>query len=124
MQTRNVQWTETPRLLPLVLALSSVLGGCASVGGQRQDDGTSSGYQPLVMHADALRLQDSIPADKATTASRQLATEGIRALDARQYAKANDLFNLALKVDINNSQLHFLNALAYHLRGLGGEGKV
>jgi len=124
MKTDDVQRTDMPRLLPLALALTSVLGGCANMGNQRQDDGSSSGYQPLVMHADALHLQDAIPAGKATTASRQLAAEGIRALDARQYAKANDLFNLALKVDINNSQLHFLNALAYHLRGLGGEGKL
>jgi general secretion pathway protein D len=124
MKTGNLQRTDLPRLLPLALALTSVLGGCANMGNQRQDDGSSSGYQPLVMHADALHLQDAIPAGKATTASRQLAAEGIRALDARQYAKANDLFNLALKVDINNSQLHFLNALAYHLRGLGGEGKL
>src|SRR5690606_16189614 len=45
-------------------------------------------------------------------------------LDAGTYEKANRLFNLALKTDINNSYLHFLNAYAYHLRGLGGEGSL
>lgn len=76
------------------------------------------------MHADASRLQDAIPVGKATSASRQLAVEGIKAMDAKSFAKANDLFNLALKVDINNSSLHFLNGLSYHMRGLAGEGAL
>jgi len=87
-------------------------------------DAAASGYKPLPIHQSALRLAAEIPADKLTTASRQIAAEGIRALDIRQYSKASDLFNLALKTDINNSYLHFLNGLTYHLRGLDGEATL
>ncbi len=112
------------RYLCVGAAVVQGLAGCASTRLAASDDGSSSGYHPVPVHQDALRLADAIPKDSANTASRQLATEGIKAMDARQYQKANDLFNLALKVDINNSYLHFLNGLAYHMRGLNGEGAL
>lgn len=112
-----------PRLIPIALALGA-LGGCASLGGSRPGDAAAAGYIPVPVHPDALRLAESIPKERANTAARQLAAEGVKAMDAREYAKANDLFNLALKVDINHSQLHLLNALSYHMRALGGEGSL
>ena len=113
-------------LTPLALAVA-LLSGCATVGQRGNADpaaAAAAGYQQVPVHADSLRMAESIPKERGTTAARQLATEGIKAMDARDYAKANDLFNLALKVDINNSQLHLLNALNYHLRALGGEGSL
>lgn len=70
------------------------------------------------------RLADAVPKDKLTTAARQLAAEGLKALDRRDYAKASDLFNLAVKTDISNSYLHFLNAVTYQLRGTSGESSL
>jgi len=114
-----------PRLTLLCLAaMAALLAGCATVGPRGPTDGASAGYQQVPVHAESLRLAAAIPAGRSVTAAQQLATEGIKAMDQRDYAKANDLFNLALKVDINNSQLHLLNALTYHLRALGGEGSL
>ena len=115
---------KKPLLLPLALTMAT-LSGCASLSQHAAfDNGASSGFQPVPVNTAALNLASAIPPNKSHTASRQLATEGIKAIDARDYAKANELFNLALKTDINNSYLHFMNALAYHMRGLGGEGTL
>ena len=70
------------------------------------------------------KLADTINTAKLTTAARQIAAAGVKALDAKNYKSANDHFNLALKTDVNNSYLHFLNALAYHYRGLDGESTL
>ncbi|APW43432.1 hypothetical protein RS694_13425 [Rhodoferax saidenbachensis] len=69
-------------------------------------------------------LYSSIPKEKLNTAPRMLAAEGIKALDAKDYKKASDLFNLAVKTDMSNSYLHFLNAVAYQMRGLAGESNL
>ena len=45
-------------------------------------------------------------------------------MDARNFKQANDLFNLALKTDLNSSYLHFLNALTYHYCALEGESTL
>jgi general secretion pathway protein D len=68
-----------------------------------------------------LRLYDKVPQDKLDTASRQLAAEGLKAMDEKNYTKASGLFNLAVKTDMTNSYLHFLNGVAYQLRGMAGE---
>lgn len=77
----------------------------------------------------AARLPDTnllgkVPADKIDTASRQLAFEGLKAMDAKDYRKASDVFNLAVKTDMTNSWLHFLNAVAYQMRGVTGESAL
>lgn len=69
-------------------------------------------------------LAERIPQKKITSVPRKLTAEGIKALDRHEYEKANLLFNAALKLDIRNSYLHFLNALTYHLRSLQGESQL
>lgn len=106
-------------LIPALLAIS----GCNTMPEFRAGD-APAGYQMSALHRSASKLADVVPQDKLTSAARQLAQEGIKALDAREYEKASALFNLALKVDINNSYLHFLNALTYHMRAINGEGSL
>lgn len=72
----------------------------------------------------ATDLSKKVPKDKLNTAGRQLAAEGLKALDAKQYVKASELFNLAVKTDISNPYLHFLNGVAYQLRGMAGESAL
>lgn len=69
-------------------------------------------------------IYSSIPMDKLNTGPRKITADGIRALDANDFERASDLFNLAVKTDITNSYLQFLNGLAYHLRGLQGENSL
>lgn len=117
---RKSVWTD-PKLA-LIPALA-VLSGCDTMSEFRMAD-TPAGYQMPTLHRSASKLADGVPQDKLTTASRQLAKEGIKALDAREYDKASALFNLALKTDINNSYMHFLNGLTYHMRAINGEGSL
>ena len=105
--------------LPSLLAFSSCSAMAWSWGSEPDD-----GYRAPAMHGSAAKLADAIPRDKLTTASRQLTKEGLKAIDEKAYEKASTLFNMALQGDINNSYLHFLNGLTYHLRGLDGEGKL
>lgn len=106
-------------LIPALVMLS----GCDTMSEFRMAD-APAGYQMPTLHRSAAKLADGVPQDKLTTASRQLAKEGIKALDAREYEKASALFNLSLKTDINNSYLHFLNGLTYHMRAINGEGSL
>lgn len=69
-------------------------------------------------------IASRIPKDKINSIPRKLAAEGVKALDKHEYKKASNLFNSALKLDIRNSYLHFLNALTYHQRALQGENQL
>lgn len=112
------------RKFPLIAGIPALLAltGCNTMQVAQGD--VPGGYRVLSLHQSAATLTDGIPQDKLTNASRQLAKEGIKALDAKEYEKASALFNLALKTDINNSYLHYLNGLTYHIRGLNGEGSL
>lgn len=65
-----------------------------------------------------------IPEEKINSVPRKLIAEGIRAFDKHDYEKASELFNAALRLDIRNSYLHFLNGLTYHQRALQGESQL
>ena len=118
-QRRQMGRFLTVVALPSLLAFSSCSAMALSWGSEPDD-----GYRAPAMHGSAAKLADAIPRDKLTTASRQLTKEGLKAIDEKAYEKASTLFNMALQGDINNSYLHFLNGLTYHLRGLDGEGKL
>lgn len=111
-----------PCAVVMAAVLAAGLAGCQTPPSRYA--AKDSSYQPLPIHASASGLVSSIPQGKLVTASRQLAAEGIKEFDAGHYEKASGLFNLALKVDVNNSYLHFLNALTYHKRGISGEGSL
>ncbi|WP_417824977.1 hypothetical protein [Thalassospira lucentensis] len=50
-----------------------------------------------------------------------LVRESINALEAQNMDEASRLINLALKLDITNPDLQFLNGLTYHLMGVQGD---
>jgi Flp pilus assembly protein TadD len=113
------------RFTALSLAALAALSGCASMGsGVLGKAGYPQGYLPIQVDGTGGDLASKIPLAKLSNASRQVAFEGVKALDKRDFKKASDLFNLALKTDINNSYLHLLNALAYHYRALDGESAL
>lgn len=55
------------------------------------------------------------PESKSPIESRSIATRGVQALREGDLQLASRMFNGALKLDIQNSYLQFLNALAYHM---------
>lgn len=68
-------------------------------------------------------LASLIPEDKVNTTTRALVAEGVIKLDEGEFEEASELFNTALKLDLSNSHLHFINALTYHLMAKGGNSK-
>jgi general secretion pathway protein D len=107
----------------LAAAIAVALGGCAAPGAAPGAHGMGA-FTPLAIDSGGGGLSAALQHANLSSASRQVAAEGIRALDAHQFKKASDLFNLALKTDLNNSYLHFFNALTYHYRALEGEGAL
>lgn len=106
---------------PLALAVL-LLSGCQS--NITKLDTPPGGEAVVSVHPSVQQLASEIDSSKLSGMSKKLAAEGIKILSQGKYEKAQALFNLALKTDINNSFLHFLNAHAYHLRALGGEGAL
>jgi Tfp pilus assembly protein PilF len=70
--------------------------------------------------------KDASPGAKNTpqmghTRSQILMKSGVEFLAAGELDKAKQVFNTALKFDIKNAPLHFLNALTYHTTYLRGD---
>ncbi len=116
-------FTPRPLSSPTVLLLACAAmaaGGCGTGAGLVRND--AGGLPPaLARQMPATYLYDKVPQDRLDTASRQIAAEGLKAMDEKNYAKASELFNLAVKTDMTNSYMHFLNGVAYQMRGVTGE---
>ncbi len=64
---------------------------------------------------------DKPRADAVINESRKLTETGVREMKGGNFEAASYHFNKALKLDITNSSIQFLNGLAYHLRALEGD---
>lgn len=95
---------------------------CALLTGCVVTDSVHTTFMENKTH-NIVRLTDYIPQEKANTEVRKVAAEGIKALDEGRLVDATDAFNIALKYDLTNSYIHFLNAYSYHLRAKSGEAK-
>lgn len=121
---RKAAWPEMKAIaISVSLALGSLaLGGCETMTGLTRK--SLDEPSPAVAQLPPGNLYARIPKDKLTSAARQIAAEGVKALDERKYEKASNLFNLAVKVDMTNSYLHFMNGVTYQLRGIAGESAL
>lgn len=81
------------------------------------------GGAPEVAMLPELSILATIPVANIDTEAKRIAADGIAALDKHDYVKATETFNQALKLDISNSYLHFLNGMAYHLRAKRDEAQ-
>lgn len=96
------------------------LGACGSL----LNNYTASETQPATLSQAILSdLSDKIPTDRINTLPRQKAAEGIKALEQNNLPAASAAFNHALRMDVQNSYLQFLNALTYHLMAVHGNGE-
>ena len=111
-----------PSALSVLLLSCACIGltGCETAGGIARNVGGT----PMAAELPKTNLYAAIPKDKVTTTPRQLAAEGLKAMDNRDFKKASDLFNRAVKTDMTNSYLHFLNGVAYQMRGISGESSL
>tara|TARA_R110000868_G_scaffold78456_3_gene223874 strand:- start:10460 stop:12415 length:1956 start_codon:yes stop_codon:yes gene_type:complete len=98
----RVRWSGLP-----IVALAAFLGGCQTLNFDTVDAGSGAHVDPN------LSAQLSQPREVLT-----LIKEGEQALRDKDLDKAQRLFSGALKLDITNADLQFLNGLAYHLIGI------
>lgn len=101
----------TAHLRNSVAILSLVaLTGC-------QTTGLGTGLTPV---ASSQTNQQASPIAQPS-AIKQLVAASTKALQEHKLVEASRLINLALKMDITNSDLQFLNGLTYHLMGTAGD---
>jgi len=98
----------------LALSAGLMLSGCMGAG-------TSNSVAPQAMFGTGALTQLN-----STVASTRIyapyVNAGLAAMETGDLEKASKEFNHALKFDPTNANLHFLNALAYHLRAENGDG--
>lgn len=93
---------RTPVFILVSVLMLAVVGGCAS-------DGPSS-------LSSSQNNKEAIISD-----ARVLADAGVQKMQTRDFAGASRDFNKALKLDITDSAIQFLNGLAYHLQAVKGD---
>jgi general secretion pathway protein D len=103
----------------IISLLLTSLSGCQSISSLVRDE------QPYYTKDTQIKsVRKTIPDEKIDTAARSLAAEGLALMETGEYQKASEQFNKALKLDINNSYLHFLNGLTYHYRAIKEESQL
>ena len=110
----NKQYRNNRRRLYVAMMMGvslAALGGCQTTGaGTRANvDGVNGAVKTVV----------GLPT--GDTAIQTLVRQSIEALNDRDLPEASRLINLALKLDVTNPDLQFLNGLTYHLMGVRGD---
>ena len=67
------------------------------------------------------RIPERAETNMVESKSLKIAKDGIDLIQAGDFEGASRQFNAALKLEITNSSIQFLNGLAYHLRALQGD---
>ena len=94
--------------LPLFVFILMILAGCTGISGGRSNVASSFGSST----AD----QKISPPKRNVT--HELVKQGIEYLREGDYERAQKVFSAAVKVSPNNSTLHLLNGITYHLEYL------
>ena len=94
--------------LPLFVFILMILAGCAGMGGGRSNVAPSFGSS---------KADQKISPPKLNV-THELVKQGIEYLREGDYERAQKVFSAAVKVSPNNSTLHLLNGITYHLEYL------
>ena len=105
-----MSWTEfgSASARCVAVGLTVFIVGCQTLT-------TPPGPAPTLAGGLTMAVSDSIPLELLTSDSRRLSADAIRQLEQGHFKAASKLFNRALALSPASSQLHFMNALTYHL---------
>ncbi|MEE8574980.1 MAG: hypothetical protein V3T30_06160, partial [Thermodesulfobacteriota bacterium] len=107
---------SAPLYLALFVALASfAFSGCATTGA------VAATPKASVKNSEIMEAVSALESDNAVV---QNIKNGIIAIYAENYLKANKYFEAGLRLDPADAQLHFLNGLSYHLRSLSGNSTM
>ncbi|MEW5836491.1 MAG: hypothetical protein AB1832_15620 [Pseudomonadota bacterium] len=117
--TRHHQKKSMTSLKPtlsisMLLLIGSAMTGCSTM--------VTTDTKDTPPASASFRYNFKIPTDAKMYRLRDPFVEaGVTALGQGNYQRASDAFNHALKLDPENSYIHFLNALSYHLMAAQGD---
>ncbi len=92
------------------------LGGCATTTASISTPQKTMNMQKI--------LSSGLKIDKGDNEVIILMKKGVRLIQQGSYAKASSEFRKGLRLDATNANLHFLNALTYHMRSLSGDSNM
>jgi len=102
------------------VATMVVLGGCSALPFKST---ASEDSQHAVVHVQ--KMFAGVHFDRflkvADGKDRRVVAQGIKALMEGNLPEASKIFNIALKLNVTNSDIHTLNALTFHLMALSGD---
>lgn len=100
--------------------ISVVLGGCSALPAKSNASADSQHVAVRVQKMFAgVRLEHFLKV--ANGKDRRVVAQGIKALMEGNLPEASTIFNIALKLNVTNSDIHTLNALTFHLMALSGD---
>lgn len=100
-----------------ILVLAGSLAACNTMAGGIDGPKPMSNFSAL----EQTRFVDMVPSVKSDRLSDPWIRAGLQALDDKNWQEASKAFNRALKFDPTDPNLHFLNALTYHLMAAQGD---
>ncbi len=111
---------RTVKVLP-VLVLAGALAGCNATTGNLGDKLFATTSLNSVEQVEQVSFTDMIKDVKSDRLNDPWIRAGLEALDDKDLQAASKAFNRALKFEPANPNLHFLNALTYHLMAAQGD---
>lgn len=108
MIRRSNQRRAEPLLVTLAFAATLTASGCVTPGNSNLAEPAKDGW----INTAQVDRPSVIPI---------LVHEGQKALAKNELEQASRIFNAALKLDVTNADLQFLNAFVYHLMGITGD---
>lgn len=97
-----------------ITAILALLTACSAPGPDTAQPGNAEVQSPS-------EYLETLRPDTKDSLVDQLVKAGVEALDAGDLKTASKAFNRALKFEVSNGGLHFLNALTYHLMAAQGD---
>ena len=101
------------------VGVAAVLAGCANLPLGAGPAGSPATSASVARALAGLRVDEMLR--KADSADRKVVAEGVKELKEGRFDRASQLFNVALKLNVTNGDIHLLNALAYHMMALAGD---
>lgn len=95
------------------LPIMMMLAGCQTLG----DTGFSASNSVSDVQGETFKVSEM----RNTSVIHELVNATIEKLKSNEFDEASRLVNVALKMDITNSDLQFLNGFVYHLMGKSGD---
>lgn len=119
--SKNCRQKTTFCALATATLVVVVISSCSTSDLRRLPHNTLEESNNVATYSGLIGIEKKLPAGPSDNLPNELAEQGIRNLANGELVNANQKFNQALMFQPANSNLQWLNGVAYHLRALQGE---